>query len=193
MTAVAFALGPALLRVVYGPEFEATSQVLLIMLLPFPLLPLVSLSRSVLAGLGRLRVPLVIETAAAVLNIALAFLLVSGHGAVGAAVANVAAQTMGAALVLAYSLSAVGAPQWRPLALWRAAIAAAAAGLAGWAGVSLLPDGPGLVVGSIAAAVVFAGLAVALRILPREDAVWLDEHAGERLGGLVGAFCRRCS
>jgi O-antigen/teichoic acid export membrane protein len=193
VTAVAFALGPALLRVVYGPEFEATGSVLLIMLLPFPLLPLLSLSRSVLAGLGRLRVPLTIETAAAVLNIALAFLLVPGHGAVGAAVANIAAQTTGAVLVLAYSLVAVGAPQWRPLALWRAAVAAAAAGLAGWACVTVLPDAAGLAVGSTAAAVVFAGLAVALRILPREDAVWLDEHAGERLGGLVGAFCRRCS
>jgi O-antigen/teichoic acid export membrane protein len=128
-----------------------------------------------------------------VLNIALAFWLVPEHGAVGAAVANIAAQTTGAVLVLAYSLVAVGAPQWRPLALWRAAVAAAAAGLAGWACVTVLPDEAGLAVGSVAATVVFAGLAVALRILPREDAVWLDEHAGERLGGLVGAFCRRCS
>ena len=193
VTAVAFALGPALLRVVYGPEFEATESVLLIMLLPFPLLPLLSLSRSVLAGLGRLRIPLVIETAAAVLNIGLAFALVPGHGAVGAAVANIAAQTMGAILVLAYSLVAVGAPQWRPFSLWRAAVAAAAAGLAGWAAVLLLPDAAGLAVGSVAAAGVFAGLAFALRILPREDAIWLDAHAGERLGGLVGTFCRRCA
>jgi O-antigen/teichoic acid export membrane protein len=193
VTAVSFALGPTLLRVVYGPEFRDTESVLLIMLAPFPLLPLLSLSRSVLAGLGRLRIPLSIETAAAALNIVLAYLLVSGHGAVGAAVANVAAQTMGAVLVLGYSLIAVGAPQWRPLTLWRAAVAAVAAGFAGWAGVSFLPDAAGLVVGSIAAAVIFAGLAVSLRILPREDAVWLDQHAGERLGGLVGAFCRSCS
>jgi O-antigen/teichoic acid export membrane protein len=193
VTAVAFALGPALLRVVYGPEFRDTGPVLLIMLAPFPLLPLLSLSRAVLAGLGRLRVPLSIETAAAALNIALAFLLVPGHGAVGAAVANIAAQTIGAVLVLAYSLVAVGAPEWRPLSLWRAAVAAAAAGLVGWVSVSFLSDTVGLAVGAVAAAAVFAGLAIALRILPREDAVWLDEHAGERLGGLVGAFCRRCS
>jgi O-antigen/teichoic acid export membrane protein len=193
VTAVAYAVGPTLLRVVYGPEFRDTATVLLIMLAPFPLLPLLSLSRAVLAGLGRLRVPLSIETGAAALNVALAFLLVPDHGAVGAAVANVAAQGTGAVLVLAYSLVAVGAPEWRPLSLWRAAIAAVAAGLVGWLAVSALSDTVGLVVGSVAAAAVFAALAFALRILPSEDAVWLDDHAGERLGGLVGAFCRRCS
>lgn len=193
VTAVAFALGPTLLRVVYGPEFRDTASVLLIMLAPFPLLPLLSLSRAVLAGLGRLRVPLSIETGAAALNVALAFLLVPDHGAVGAAVANVAAQATGAALVLAYSLVAVGAPGWRPFSVWRAGVAAVAAGLVGWLGVLLLPDTAGLAVGALAAAAVFATLAFALKILPREDAVWLDQQAGERLGGLVGAFCRRCS
>ena len=193
VTAVAYALGPALVGVAYGAEFRDARPILLIMLAPFPLLPLLSLSRAVLAGLGRLRVPLSIETAAAALNLSLAFLLVPDHGAVGAAIANVAAQTTGAVLVLAYSLVTVGAPDWRPLSLWRAALAAAAAGGAGWVAVSLLPDTVGLVAGSIAAAAVFAGLAIALRILPREDAVWLNAHAGERLGGLVGAFCRRCS
>ena len=193
VTAVAVALGPTLLRVVYGEEFRDTAPVLLIMLAPFPLLPLLSLSRSVLTALGRLRVPLIVETGAAALNIGLAFLLVPDHGAVGAAIANVAAQASAAVLVLAYSLVAVGAPSWRPFALWRAAIAAAGAGLAGLACVVPLADVPGLIVGSIAAAVTFAVLAVALRILPPEDAVWVDEHIGDRLGGLVGAFCRRCA
>jgi O-antigen/teichoic acid export membrane protein len=193
VTAVSFALGPTLLLVVYGEEFRDTRSVLLIMLAPFPLLPLLSLSRSVLAGLGRLRVPLTVETGAAVLNVALAFLLVPGHGAVGAAIANVAAQATAAVLVLAYSLKEVRPAAWRPLALWRAAVAAVAAGLAGWAMVLLLPDLAALVAGSAAAAAVFVVLAFALRILPPEDAVWLDEHAGSRLGGLVGTFCRRCS
>ena len=193
VTAVAFALGPTLLRVVYGEEFRDTAPVLLIMLAPFPLLPLLSLSRSVLAGLGRLRVPLSIETAAAVLNVALAYALVRGHGATGAAIANVAAQATAAVLVLAYTRRAVGAPHLRTFALWRAALAALAAGLAAAAGVWLLPDAAGLVVGALAAAAVFAALAVLLRILPSEDAVWVNDHAGARLGGLVGAFCRRCT
>jgi O-antigen/teichoic acid export membrane protein len=193
VTAVALALGPTLLRVVYGEEFRDTGPVLLIMLAPFPLLPLLSLSRAVLTALGRLRVPLLIETGAAALNLALAFMLVRDEGAVGAAIANVAAQASAAVLVLAYSLVAVGAPEWRPFSLWRAAVAALAAGLAGWACVASLPDVPGLVLGSLAAAVTFAVLAVVLRILPPEDAVWIDEHIGDRLWGLVGAFCRRCA
>jgi O-antigen/teichoic acid export membrane protein len=193
VTAIAFAIGPTLLLVVYGEEFRDTRTVLLIMLAPFPLLPLLSLSRSVLAGLGRLRVPLTIETGAAVLNVVLAFLLVPGHGAVGAAIANVAAQATSAVLVLAYSLAEVRPAVWRPFALWRAAVAALAAGLAGWAIVLLLPDVAALIAGTAVAAAVFVGLAFALKILPREDAIWLSDHAGTRLGGLVGAFCRRCS
>lgn len=193
VTALALALGPTLLPLVYGPEFEDTKPILLIMLAPFPILPLLSLSRSVLAGLGRLRVPLLIETGAAVLNLTLAFLLVADHGAIGAAVANVAAQTVGGLLVLAYSLRAVGAIHWRPLSLWRAAVAAVGAGLAGWAGVTLLPGAAGLALGATGALAVFAALAFALRILPREDALWLEEQAGGRLGGLVGAFCRHCA
>jgi O-antigen/teichoic acid export membrane protein len=193
VTAVAFALGPTLLRLVYGEEFRDTADVLMIMLLPFPLLPLLSLSRGVLSGLGRLRVPLLIETAAAVVNVALAYALVQGHGATGAAIANVSAQAMAAVLVLAYTKAAVGVPHLRTLLLWRAGLAAAAAGLVAWASVRLLPDAAGLVVGSFAAAGVFAVLAVTLKILPREDAVWLDEHVGERLGGAVGALIRRSS
>jgi O-antigen/teichoic acid export membrane protein len=193
VTAVSFALGPTLLIVVFGEEFRDTRAVFLIMLAPFPLLPLLSLSRSVLAGLGRLRVPLMIETGAAVLNIGLAFLLVPGQGAVGAAIANVAAQATAAVLVLGYSLVEVGPVAWRPFALWRAALAALAAGLAGWAIVLLASDVVALVAGAAVAAAVFAALAFALRILPREDAIWLDDHAGDRLWGLVGAFCRRCA
>jgi PST family polysaccharide transporter len=193
VTAVALALGPTLLRLVYGPEFRGTKTVLLIMLAPFPLLPLLSLSRAVLSGLGQLRVPLLIETVAGVVNLVLAFLLVEGHGAVGAAIANVVAQTLGAAFIVSYSLRSVGAIHWRPASLWRAAVAALAAGLAGWAAVALLPDAAGLVVGAAGALIVFGALAVALRVLPGDDAVWLDEQAGHRLGGLVGAFCRHCA
>jgi O-antigen/teichoic acid export membrane protein len=193
VTAVALALGPRLLRLLFGPDFEGTAPVLLIMLAPFPLLPLLSLSRSLLAGLGKLRVPLAAETLAAGVNVALAFALVADHGAVGAAVANIAAQLTAAGLVLAYALWSVGAVDWRPLALWRAALAAVAAGLAGWAGVSLLPEAWGLVLGAILAFVSFSALAVTLKILPEDDAAWLNEAAGRRLGGFVRTVCERCA
>jgi O-antigen/teichoic acid export membrane protein len=184
VTALALALGPELLPLVYGPEFEDTRPILLIMLAPFPLLPLLSLSRSVLAGLGRLRVPLLVETGAAVLNLTLAVLLIADHGAVGAAIANVAAQTAAAVLILAYGIRSVGAIPWRPLTLWRAMVAALGTGLAAWGGVLALPGAAGLVLGTAAGLVVLAALAVALKI---------DEQAGHRLGGLIGAFCRHCS
>jgi O-antigen/teichoic acid export membrane protein len=193
ITAVALALGPRLLKLLFGPDFAGTAPVLLIMLAPFPLLPLLSLSRSVLAGIGKLRFPLAAETLAATVNITLAFALVADHGAVGAAISNVAAQLTAAGLVLVYALWSIGAVDWRPQALWRGAVAAAAAGLAGWAGVSVLDGAPGLVLGAILAFVSFAALAIALKILPKDDAAWLNEAAGRRLGGFVGTVCERCA
>jgi len=193
ITAAALALGPRLLRLLFGEDFEGTAPVLLIMLAPFPLLPLLSLSRSVLGGLGRLRFPLAAETIAAAVNITLAFALVADHGAVGAAVSNVAAQLTAAALVLSYALWSVGGVHWRPLTLWRGAVAAVGAGVGGWVGVTLLAGAAGLVVGALSAFTVFAALAVALRILPRDDAEWLRQASGNRLGGLVAKVCDRCS
>jgi O-antigen/teichoic acid export membrane protein len=192
-TAAALALGPRLLRLVFGEDFEGTAPVLLIMVAPFPLLPLLSLSRSVLAGLGRLRFQLAAETVAAAVNITLAFALVADHGAVGAAVSNVAAQVTAAVLVLTYALWSVGGVHWRPASLWRGAVAAVGAGVAGWAGVALLDGVAGLAVGALLASIVFAGLAVGLKILPREDAAWLREAAGTRFGGVLATVCDRCS
>jgi O-antigen/teichoic acid export membrane protein len=193
ITAVALAIGPRLLKLLFGPDFSGTEPVLLIMLVPFPLLPLLSLSRSVLAGLGKLRVPLIAETIAAAVNISLAFALVRDHGAVGAAVSNVAAQLTAAVLVLTYALWSLGDVDWRPLSLWRGVVAAAAAGLAGWAGVTLLPGAWGLVLGALLALVSFSALAVFLKILPEDDAAWLNKEAGRRLGGFVGTVCERCA
>jgi O-antigen/teichoic acid export membrane protein len=193
ITAIALALGPRLLKLLFGPDFAGTAPVLLIMLAPFPLIPLLSLSRSVLGGLGKLRFPLAAETLAAAVNISLAFALVADHGAVGAAVANIAAQLTAAGLVLAYALWRIGAVDWRPHELWRAGVAAVASGLAGWAGVSALEGLWGLVLGAILAFGSFAALAIALKILPEDDAAWLNEAAGPRLRGFVGTVCERCA
>jgi O-antigen/teichoic acid export membrane protein len=193
VTAAALVLGPRLLDVVYGPEFADARPVLLIMLIAFPAVPLLSISRSLLVALGLLRFPLLVETAAAVINVSLALALVPGHGAIGAAVANVTAQLLAAVLIVARGLRAVGEVDWRPFSLWRVAAASAGAALAAWLGLAVAAGGPGLALGIAAAVVVFAALAVALKILPRDDAVWLDDVAGTRLGGLVAVVCRYCA
>ncbi len=194
VTAAALALGPGFVRLVYGEEFRDAGPVLLIMLVVFPLVPLLQLSKSLLAGLGQLRYQLLAETGAAALAITLAVLLVPDHGAVGAAVANVSSQAAAALLIFVYALRRIGPVPWNPGTLWRAALASAAAGLVAWGGVSLVesPAG-GVLLGLVAGTGVFAALAVAGRILPPDDAAWLDGIAGPRLGGLVGWVCRNCA
>ena len=49
-----------------------------------------------------------------------------------------------------------------------------------WAGVRLLGGPAGLVVGLLSGAVVFLALGALLRILPADDARWLDESVGGR-------------
>ncbi|MGH3005494.1 MAG: lipopolysaccharide biosynthesis protein [Gaiellaceae bacterium] len=194
VTAGALALGPGFVHLVYGEEFRDAGPVLLIMLAVFPLVPLLQLSKSLLAGLGQLRYQLLAETGAAALAITLAVLLVPDHGAVGAAIANVAAQIVAAVLIFAYALRRIGPVPWNPGTLWRAALASAAAGLAAWAGVSLVEStAGGVLLGLAVGTGVFAALAVAGRILPSDDADWLDGIAGARLGGLVGWVCRHCA
>ena len=51
----------------------------------------------------------------------------------------------------------------------------------------------GLFVALAAASVVFAGLAVALRILTVSDAVWLDDLIGRLFGGRLGRLIRICA
>ena len=80
-----------------------------------------------------------------------------------------------------------------PRALTRAAVAATVAGFVGWLSVSLLGGTAGVVIGALAAAVVFAVLAAALRIVPRDDAAWLEQAIGRALHGQVGRFCRLCA
>jgi hypothetical protein len=51
----------------------------------------------------------------------------------------------------------------------------------------------GVVSGMLVFALVFAALAWALRILPSDDASWLDDAIGSRFGGLLGRAFMACS
>jgi hypothetical protein len=74
----------------------------------------------------------------------------------------------------------VGRIHWEARPLLRTAIVSILSGGVAWAGVRLL-DGPaGLVVGLLAGSVVFLALGALLRILPADDAHWLDQSVGGR-------------
>ncbi len=190
LTAGALALGPALVSLAYGEQFEGAGTPLLILLSLLPVIPLANLSNAVLGAMGKLRAPLAAGIVAAGVNIGLDFLLIPPHGAIGAALANSAAQMTAGVPVLVYAWRTVGDVRWEPAAIVRAALAAAGGGLAAWAGVSLVGGAAGFVVGLLAGTIAFALLAAALRILPAEDARWLDETTGWLLGGLLGRLFR---
>ena len=192
LTAASAAVGPALLVLVFGEEYRDTGDVLLVMITAYPFVPLVSLGEALLHGLGRLRMPLLAMGFAAAVDIGLAVLLVPELDAIGAAIANVGGQVALAVPLLIASIRATGRPRLEVGALVRAVIAAALAGLAAL-GATTLGGVAGVVAGTLVFALVFGALAWALRILPSDDARWLDDAIGARFGGWLGRAFLACS
>lgn len=190
LTAAALALGPTALRLVYGNQYRASGAVLLILVAPFPLIPVVQFARSFMTGLGRLKAGVVMNAFAAAVNVALDFALIPGRGAVGAAIANSAAQVIAGLPVLIYMARHLDGVHWRARALARNVVAAGAAGLIAWGAVRLMGGAGGLFLGLAAGTLVFAALGRALRVLPGDDAAWLDQAVGTRAGGKVGLVVR---
>lgn len=190
VTALALALGPLALRLVYGAAFDRAGPVLVILLAPLPVLALINLAYVLLAGMNRLRLPLVAGLGGAVVNIVLDFVLIPRFDAVGAAFANVGGQLSAGLPVLAFTVYQLRPVFWSPGSLARTLVASLGGGLAAWACAAALGGIAGLVTGLSAGTVAFAAIAAALRILPADDARWLDEAVGRRLGGVVRPLTR---
>src|SRR5204863_8636729 len=122
LTAGALALGPGALRLDYGEDYGPAGNVLLILVAPFPLVPLVHYTRSSMTGLGRLRASFIVNAFAALANIGLDFLLIPGRGATAAAVANACAQVVAGVPALIYMTRGLQGVEWRPGPLLRAAV-----------------------------------------------------------------------
>jgi O-antigen/teichoic acid export membrane protein len=190
IAAVGFALGPEIVRLVFGSSFAATRVPLLVLLAPFPLIPLMTLSYALIVGLGKIRFPLLVGVGSATLNVVLDFALIPGHAAVGAAIANAVAQGATAVATIVYATRLMAPVQWEVPAIARAALSSAAGGVAAWLPLSLLGGVAGVVVGLLLGLVVCCICALRLRILPREDAAWVDESFGRLIGGRLGVAAR---
>jgi O-antigen/teichoic acid export membrane protein len=193
MTALAIALGPLALRLVYGEDFSGAGPVVVLLLLPLPIVTLMNLSKVVLAGMGRQRFQLASGAVGAVANIGLDFALIPHYDAVGAALANAGGQLVSGLPVLVYAIRRIGVRHWEPWPLARTLLASIAAGLGGWLVQHWLGGVAGLLVGLTVATALFAALAVALRILTVSDAVWLDDMLGRLFGGRLGRVIRVCA
>ena len=186
LTAAGLSLGPLLLRLLYGEEYEPAGRVLRILLLAFPLVAAMYASGALLSGLGRIVVPLGLATVAAALNLGLDAALIPGRGAEAAAVANVISQAIGAALVTGYALKVIGGVSREPRRLLAALVASGGGGAVAWLVGAELDGWAGLVLGLAAGVAVFTLLARVGRVLSPGDASWLEEAVGERLRRPVG-------
>jgi O-antigen/teichoic acid export membrane protein len=182
ITAVAIALGPATLRLVYGDTYRGTGTPLTIMLVLLPFVALLHTSMSLLVGLGRQWLPLILGVLAAAANIGFDLVLIPRYEAVGAAAANAAGQIAAAVPIIVYAVRCAGGVRWETTALTRAALVSAACGLAAAGVLHLLGGGVGVAVGVVAWAVSFVLLARVLHIVSPADAAWLEAVAGARLG-----------
>jgi O-antigen/teichoic acid export membrane protein len=189
LTAAGLALGPELIEEIYGRNYAGAGTPVQILLVAFPVIALSSLANSLLSGFGKIRVPLVANAVAAVIDVGLALALVPSLDANGAAVANAAAQGVYALIVLVAASRLAGAVQWRASVLARSLVAAGLAGLAGWAVLVGLDGFSGLVVAGAALTGAYAALAILLKVLPAQDAAWLQEEVG---GRFVTPVCRLC-
>jgi O-antigen/teichoic acid export membrane protein len=185
------AVGPETLRLVYGDDYSATEPVVRLLALSLPFIPIMYISSALLAGLGLIRPDLVAGAFAAVLNVALALLLIPAFDAVGAAIANTGAQVAVAVGVFGYTWRLMGAWPLDTQVVLRAAGTAAVAGGAAWTIVSALEGVPGVVLGTAAGIAGFALTGRLVRVLRDDDAQWLWAASGERaLGRIVRPVCR---
>jgi O-antigen/teichoic acid export membrane protein len=190
LTAAGLALGPELVEEVYGRSYAGVGAPLQILVAAFPLVGLSALGGSLLNGLGHVRRPLIATAVAAAVDVGLALALIPELDARGAAIANAGGQGTYAALVLVFASRYVGPVDWRPRSMLRVVAASAAGGLAGW-GVLRVVDGFGGFCAAAAAALgAFLVVATLVRILPADDAGWIDATFGTRLRGGVGALAR---
>jgi len=188
LTAVALALGPELIEEVYGRNYAGAGGPVRILLLAFPVIALSTLATSLLSGYGKIRLPIVANAVAAVVDVGLAAGLIPAFDARGAAIANAAGQGIFALLMLIFAARLVRPVDWRAGMVVRAFLVSAGVGLAGWAAVSRLDGFPGLAVGLAASTVAFVALATIVKIVPSDDARWAEEAFGGRLGRLVRLF-----
>jgi len=189
-TAAALAVGPALVRVVYGSGFDRATQPLVILLFVVPIVPLISLSSALLGGVGRLGVNVAAGVVASGVDVGLSFLLIPGHGATGAAIANDAAQLTVGIPVIVYAWRIVGGVDWRPSTLVRTACASIAGGVVAWGCVRLLDDAYGIPIGLALGTAAFLSAASLLRILAYDDARWLEQAGGRLMAGQLGRIIK---
>ncbi len=169
------AVGQNLVTLIYGPEFAHLRVIVSLLALSVPLLPLATLSTSLLRALGILWPPTAVGVFAAVIDVGLSFALIPRFGPTGAAVASTLAQVSLAVPLLVYASRSIEGSALGARSLLRSLLVTGIAG-----GVAVIPairlgPGIGLAVGLVLYALLLLVLALVLRPLLRADATWIVE------------------
>jgi O-antigen/teichoic acid export membrane protein len=182
VVAASAAVGPEVLRLLWGNHLAPASKPFLVMVAASLIVPLTTLSASLVTGLGRVKFPLFVDTAAAGVDIGVAFALVPPYGALGAAIASSCALAVSGIPLIAYASRIAGPIDWNAGRLFRGALIAAAGGAVSWLLVHEVGGAAGVLLGLAAGGALFLGLALLWGFLPRADAEWLEDVLGARAG-----------
>jgi O-antigen/teichoic acid export membrane protein len=188
--ALSLVLGPRLIELVYGSEFSGAGTPLLIMLAGFPVIPAISLCNALLAGLARVRLPLIANGVAAAVDVGLAAALVPRLDAVGAAIANTSGALVYGGIVGVSAARLVVPVDLDLRSLVEGAVAAGLATAAGFAVVEEVGGFAGFCAACLVVVVLYLIAARALRIIPHRDEQWLEGALGRRFGPVVGRAFR---
>jgi O-antigen/teichoic acid export membrane protein len=193
MTAYVLVVGPATVRLFYGPEFDESGTVLRILLLSFPLVPLMTLSNGLLTSMGKQWFATAAIGMAAVVNIGLDLVLISAYDAIGAAIANSSAQVVGSIPLVLYARREIGGLELGGLVFPRALVVSAVAALLALPSVLVLAPLAGILVATAIFVLAFLALARIAPVLLTSDAQVLSERAGARARGIPRALLRGVS
>jgi O-antigen/teichoic acid export membrane protein len=187
LTAALAGLGPSLVTILYGGDFQQAADLVPLAAMAIVVLPVGMLCSSYWFGLGRFSRVLWIGAVAGVIDIALALALIPPFDALGAVLANLVAQVTEAGLLLIVTMRRLQGLRL-PWGRWAIVFAIAAATLAACTAItSAVPGLAGLVAGAVAGVVTFGGLGTIVGVLPRDDADWLVGV----VPGWMGAVVRR--
>ena len=183
-------LGPPTVRLVYGQQFADAARLTPVLALSLLAAPVGHLCAVYWTGIGSLRPVLLSGGAAGVLDLALARLLVPDHGAMGAVVANVAAQVLAATLLVWHTWHRGLGARVDRRAWLSVLVVALLAGASGQVAITLLPGWIGLLSGIAGFLLVVLAGARTVGVLAVDDLAWVAGSLPPRLGARLTRLSR---
>ena len=190
LAAATVSVGPGLVTSAYGSEFTPAAALVRVLGLTLLIVPLGQICTALWTGTGRLKPVLWAGGTAAVVDIALAFILIPPFSTTGAMITTFAAQTSSAAVIIGYTVRNGISLRLRP---GRLAVATLVAVVSGVAAVIVRQHVEGIVGDLVAGTTFLAVLTLGARVLgvfERSDLEWLAGTLPGPAGRVLAALSR---